>query len=36
MEQLAREIGTLDPNDSREMSQLSMLRAELNKRKRDN
>ena len=42
MDQLAREIGTLDPNDSRrpdlidEMSRLSMLLAELRKRQRDN
>ena len=42
MDQLAREIGTLDPDDSRrpdlidEMSRLTMLRAELDKRKRDN
>jgi hypothetical protein len=42
MDQLAREIGTLDLDDSRrsdlidEMSRLSMLRAELDKRKRDN
>jgi hypothetical protein len=42
MDQLAREIGMLDLDDSHrsdligEMSRLTMLRAELNKRKRDN
>lgn len=42
MDQLAREIGTLDPDDLRrrdlidEMSRLTMLRAELDKRKREN
>jgi len=42
MDQLAREIGTLDPDDLRrpelidEMSRLSMLLAELRKRQRDN
>ena len=42
MDQLAREIGTLDHDDSRrpdlidEMSRLSMLLAELRKRQRDN
>jgi hypothetical protein len=42
MNQIAHEIGTLDPDDLRrrdlieEMSRLSMLRAELDKRKRDN
>ena len=42
MDQLAREIGALDPDNSHrrdlvaEMSRLTMLRAELDKRKRDN
>jgi hypothetical protein len=42
MDQLAREIGSLDPDDLRrpdlidEMSQLTMLRAELRKRQHDN
>jgi hypothetical protein len=42
MDQLAREIGTLDLDDSRrpdlidEMSRLTMLLAELRKRQRDN
>jgi hypothetical protein len=42
MDQLAREIGALDPDDLRrrdlidEISRLTILRAELDKRKRDN
>jgi hypothetical protein len=42
MDQLARKIGALDPDDLRrkdlidEMSRLTMLRVELDKRKRDN
>ena len=42
MDQLARKIGALNPDDLRrkdlidEMSQLTMLRVELDKRKRDN
>jgi hypothetical protein len=42
MDQLAREIGALDPDDLRrrdlidEISRLTILRRELDKRKRDN